>query len=244
VIDPETPVTVTEYVPMEVEEDVLTVNVAVTGPLPVTLGEDGLTVQVAGEVPALEVKLQARSTTPVKPFDGVMVIVEVLPEVAPATTLMLPLFESAKVGTDEALTVKFTWVVAVMLLLEESVPFTVITYAPAVVAEVVSAVRTAVAAAVPVMSTEETMLQVAGELAPDGLDVTAQERFTGPVNAPEGVTVMVDVLPVVAPAVTVIMPLFERAKPCEVLEPVTTACRPSVWMNLPVAASFPVIATL
>lgn len=53
------------------------------------------------------------------------------------------------------------------------------------------------------------MAQVAGSL--DALDVKEQERFTVPANEPWGVTVMVAVLPVVAPACTVIFPLFATA---------------------------------
>ena len=50
-----------------------------------------------------------------------------------------------------------------------------------------------------VMLTEDGMLQVTGLVAPAGCVVTEQARLTVPVSPPEGVTVMVDVLPVVAP---------------------------------------------
>ena len=46
-----------------------------------------------------------RLTAPVRPFEGVTVMVAVLPVVAPAMKLMLPLLESAKLGTGAAVTV-------------------------------------------------------------------------------------------------------------------------------------------
>jgi hypothetical protein len=52
---------------------------------------------VAPEGPPLTA--QVRPTAPVSPFDGVTDIVEVLPVVAPAVTLMLPLLLSAKLGS-------------------------------------------------------------------------------------------------------------------------------------------------
>jgi acyl dehydratase len=71
-------------------------------------------------------------------------------------------------------------------------------------------VKVEVCAAVPAMVTDVgERLQVAGSLAAVGL--IEQVRATAPVNPPEGVTVMVEVLPVVAPGLTVIGPLFVRA---------------------------------
>jgi hypothetical protein len=66
-------------------------------------------------------------------------------------------------------------------------------------------VRVALPAAVPVMLTGlvEPKLRVGGFCAPLGLEVTAAVRATLPVKPPLGVTVMVEVFPVVAPAVTV-----------------------------------------
>ena len=59
-----------------------------------------------------------------------------------------------------------------------------------------------------VMSTEVGFNpHVTGLVALAGLVVIAQVKSTVPVNASEGVTVMIDVLPVVAPCVTVIAPL-------------------------------------
>jgi hypothetical protein len=73
---------------------------------------------------------------------------------------------------------------------------------------VVATVTVAVAAVVPLMVTEDGMLQVGGSLGLLMEVVTAQVRFTAPVNPPPGVTVTVDVLPVVAPAATVMAPLL------------------------------------
>lgn len=80
-----------------------------------------------------------------------------------------------------------------------------------VVAAVVPMVRDAVAAVVPTMVRGEGMAQVGGAPAPAGSAATAQVRATGPKNPPEGVTVTVAVLPVVAPAWRVRLPLLERA---------------------------------
>jgi hypothetical protein len=86
------------------------VKVEVTAPL-VTSGEDGLRLQVAGSVAAFEAKLQLRFTVPVKPF-GVMVMVEVLPLVAPGLEIViLPLLDSANVAEAAAVMVTETVVV-------------------------------------------------------------------------------------------------------------------------------------
>jgi hypothetical protein len=72
-------------------------------------------------------------------------------------------------------------------------------------AAVVEIVRVAVPAAVPVMLTGlvEPKLRMGRFCAPLGLEVTAAVSATLPVKPPDGVTVMVDVFPVAAPAVTV-----------------------------------------
>ena len=101
------------------------VSVAVTAVVPVTVSEAG-TVQVTG-LTALAgdvVTAQLRATVPVNPFEGVMLTVDVLPVVAPAATVIAPLFVSAKVGVGAAVTVTFAVVVFVMLA---DVPVTVIT---------------------------------------------------------------------------------------------------------------------
>ena len=60
-------------------------------------------------------------------------------------------------------------------------------------------VRVAVAAAVPVKLAVAGTLQVTGLVAPAGEVVTAQARATEPVSPFDGVTLTVEVLPVVAP---------------------------------------------
>ena len=50
------------------------------------------------------------------------------------------------------------------------------------------------------------MVHVAGSF--EAFEVKEHERFTMPMNEPCGATVMVDVLPDVAPAFTVMSPLF------------------------------------
>ena len=75
----------------------------------------------------------------------------------------------------------------------------------ALVAAVVVIVSVAVPAEVPVMLTGlvEPKLKLGGYWAPVGLEVTAAVSTTLPVKPPAGVTVMVEVFPVVAPGVTV-----------------------------------------
>jgi hypothetical protein len=75
---------------------------------------------------------------------------------------------------------------------------------------VVETVRVAAPAVVPEMLTGvvDPKLKVGGYWAPDGLDVRAAVNATLPMKPPAGVTVMVDVFPVVAPGVTVtVVPL-------------------------------------
>jgi len=60
--------------------------------------------------------------------------------------------------------------------------------------------------------TVDVTLQVAGLVGLAGVFVTAQVRSTMPVNPPAGVTVIVAVSPVVAPAGKLIAPLFVSAK--------------------------------
>ena len=73
------------------------------------------------------------------------------------------------------------------------------------VGAVVEMVRVAVPAVMPVMFTVpvEPKLNVGGYTAPVGLEVTAAARVTLPVKPPAGVTVTVEVFPLVAPGVTV-----------------------------------------
>ena len=71
------------------------------------------------------------------------------------------------------------------------------------VGAVVRMVRVAVSAEAPVMLTGlvEPKLKVGGYWAPVGLEVTAAVRVTLPVKPPDGVRVIVAVLPDVAPGV-------------------------------------------
>ncbi len=61
-------------------------------PMETEVGERAHVVGLVAPVGELVIE-QARETVPVKELDGVTVIVEVLPLVAPGATLMLPLFE-------------------------------------------------------------------------------------------------------------------------------------------------------
>jgi hypothetical protein len=101
-------------------------------------------------------------------------------------------------------------------------------------------VRVPVAAVVPAIVTEDVTPQVGAVMPPGGF-VSAQVRLTVPVNPFDGVTVIVEVFPDVAPAVTVTPPLLESAMAGEELA--TCARRFSVWTYSPVV-SFPIIAML
>ena len=106
-----------------------------------------------------------------------------------------------------------TQAVVVVVALPE-VPVTVISYVPVVVVDVVLAVKVAVCA-VELLSVTDVgeRLQVTGLEAFDGDVVTAQVSATVPVNELDGVTVIVEVLPEVAPGLlTLMVPLFERVK--------------------------------
>jgi hypothetical protein len=82
------------------------------------------------------------------------------------------------------------------------------------VPELVSAVATGLV---------DPKLNAGGSIAPDGLEARAAVSETLPLNPPAGVTVMVEVLPVVAPAVTVTeVPLTEK-EGCVAAVTVTTA---------------------
>lgn len=77
-----------------------TVSVAVCAVVPeMVTGEGMLQVGRLAAPDGLAVTAQLKVTAPVKPFDGVTVMVEVLLELMPASRLMAALFESAKVGT-------------------------------------------------------------------------------------------------------------------------------------------------
>jgi hypothetical protein len=76
---------------------------------------------------------------------------------------------------------------------------------------VVFTINVVVAAVVPLMVTEEGIEQVGTSDAPDGELVSAQLTFTWPVKPPAGVTEITDVLPVIAPGATVMLPLLVSA---------------------------------
>lgn len=105
------------------------VSVALTGEPPVMLTDEGrlqvgaTTLFVVGEV-----SWQVRLTWPAKPPDGVTVMVEVLPVVAPGAMVRLPLFVSEKDGSD--CTVNVVVVEAVMLALLSSVAVILRVYVP------------------------------------------------------------------------------------------------------------------
>ena len=178
------------------------------------------------------VTAQLKSTTPVKLFDGVTVIVAVFPVAAPAAKLIAPLLVSVIAGAGGAVTVTPTPVLAVIAPL---VPVTVAVYVPGVVVNVVETVTVDVPAAVPVMSTGDTALHVAGLVAATG--VTAQVNATLPVNPAAGVIVNFAVSPVVAPACKLIAPLLVSAK---LGGAVTVTATPVDEVILPVDASLPV----
>lgn len=120
-----------------------------------------------------------------------------------------------------------TEVVSLETPLEE--PVTVNWYPPAVVLAVVVAVIVAVCASVLLLvksSDEDERLQLAGLVAFEGDEVSAQASVTVPVNELDGVTVMVAVLPEVAPGVTVMGPLLVSEKEPVPLPPVG-ACQKS-----------------
>jgi hypothetical protein len=49
---------------------------------------------------------------------------------------------------------------------------------------------------------------VGGSLAPEGLDVIAHVKAIEPLNPPDGITLIVEVFPLVAPGLTVMLPLL------------------------------------
>src|ERR1039458_8417159 len=77
---------------------VATVSVEVCAVAPLMVTEAGERLHVAGSLAATGLTAQVRATAPVSPFEGVTVIVELLPVVAPGTTVMLPLLVKAKPG--------------------------------------------------------------------------------------------------------------------------------------------------
>jgi len=84
--------------------------------------------------------------------------------------------------------------------------------------------------------------QVTGLVAPAGDVVTAQLSPTEPVNPFVGFTEIVEVLPLVAPAVMLRSPLLLSVNPGVVLvAPVTIAVKPRVWIYCPVESAAVII---
>jgi hypothetical protein len=77
-------------------------------------------------------------------------------------------------------------------------------------AEVAAVVETVNTSVPEPLTDEDAREHVAGSLAAAGL--TEQLRLTAPVNPLTAATVIVEVLPVVAPGATVMLPLFFRVK--------------------------------
>jgi hypothetical protein len=99
------------------------VKVEVAAVVPDTVAGDRIEhVTALTIVPAGLATAQVSVTGPVNPFDGVTLIVEVFPAVAPCTIEMLPLLLRENDGTGAAVTVTLTAVVEVML---PEVPVTV-----------------------------------------------------------------------------------------------------------------------
>jgi hypothetical protein len=148
---------------------------------------DAPTVAVAGaQLRPATTEEQVKFTTPVKPFAGVTVTVDVVLEPGPAITAAVEL--SAKPGAGAAVTVTGITVEAVILPVATSVPVSNIEYVSGVVAEVESTFTVAVAAEVPVIFTF-SVLHVGVETAFAG-PVIMQVRLTAPVKPPKGVTTM------------------------------------------------------
>lgn len=168
-------------------------------------------------------------------------IVDVLPVVAPPVTAIGPLFERTIEGTAAPVTVTALVVDAVTELAELSVPLIVTTYVPGVVVDVEPIVNTACNAVVPVMLSDFGLsVQVIGLVEFDGAVVTVQARPTVPEYPPDGVTLIVEELPVVAPAASVMGALFDKVK---LGVPITVTVLVVDSVTFPVATSVPVIVT-
>ena len=83
------------------------------------------------------------------------------------------------------------------------------------------------------MATEDGMLHAGGKTGFERLVVTTQLRLTVPVKPFEGVTLIVEVLPVVAPGFTVMFPLLVIAKPACAETAVTVTSTTPTSLTLP-----------
>jgi hypothetical protein len=206
------------------------VNVELAAAVPEIVTEVGENLQLIGVVaPEGGVTLHCKVTGPVNPLDGVTLIVVVSPVVAPPFRLNDEglLLKAKPPVVEVPVTVTSTVVVCVM---DPDLPVTFTTYAPAVVEVVVPMDNVEVTPAVPVIFTEVgEMLQLIGVVAPVGTVVTLHCSVTVPVNPFEGVAVIVDVSPVVAPPCIETLPLLLNAKVGVVdTAPPTAAEMPSV----------------
>jgi hypothetical protein len=89
------------------------VSVEVTAAEAVILAVAGDRLQVAGSLAAVGLMLQVSATLPVNPPEGVTLMVEVFPVVAPGETVMLPLLVRAKADAEAGVTITVTGVVEV-----------------------------------------------------------------------------------------------------------------------------------
>lgn len=171
-------------------ELVVMVRVEVPAVVAVTLAVVGLRLQ-ATPLP-LPVTAQVRATLPENPAEEVTEIALV----AELPAVMEPEFglaDTAKLGLTADITITVNVVVGISL---PEVPVTVSVYVPGVVVEVVLTVAVDVPAPLTVVGLKVT---VGGLVAPDGPAVTAAVRATLPVKPLFGVTVIVEVFPLVAP---------------------------------------------
>jgi hypothetical protein len=128
----------------------------------------------------------------------------------PRKTAVTP--EPVIVNDGDAMTVRGTESVVVTDDVEADEAATATAYAPGVVWVVVFTWTWAVTGAVPFNVTDGGTEHV-GRLCGLEIDVlTEQERFTSPASPPDGITVMIDVSPAVAPADTLSGPLFITAR--------------------------------
>ena len=109
------------------------------------------------------------------------------------------------------------------------------------VRDVEAMLKTDVEAIAPLIVTDagETP-QLMGSVPPAGLVVTAQDRLTTPVNPFRGVTMRFEVLPMAAPAVSVIGALFESVIPGAAAMVTVLVV---LAVTVPVASSLPLIVT-
>lgn len=115
--------------------------------------------------------------------------------------------------------------------------------AAVVVGAVLLTVRLAVVALPPETVTEAGTTQVGVLVGLAMLVVTAHERLTCPVNPPDGVMLMAEVLPFVAPGAIVMPPLLPRLNEAGDAVPVTVRLTFAAADIFPVVASTPVIVT-